>query len=398
MDQVAALTLPGSAIRKAFDEVRERTDGYCAHLSPEDQQIQSMADASPAKWHRAHTTWFFERFVLRARVSNHTPFEDDYNYLFNSYYETLGERHPRAVRGLVTRPTSDDVSAYRVHVDDAIRSLLADPDPELVSLMRLGIAHEEQHQELLLTDVMHAFAQNPLVWRRRAMAVVPGWIEPTQPEDARMITHEGGLAEAGADVRHDGFTFDNEGPHHRILLQPHAIAAALVRNRDWEEFIADGGYRRADLWMADGWDCVRREGWCAPLYWRDELQLGLGGAAPRDPAAPVRHVSWYEADAYARWAGGRLPTEFELEASAGRIPGLHGHVWQWTASPYVAYPGFKAAAGAVGEYNGKFMVNQMVLRGSSHATSPGHSRTSYRNFFQPEKRWQVTGLRLAQDL
>ncbi len=396
MDQSIALALPGSAVSHAYDDVRARTDAYCAHLSPEDQAIQSMEDASPARWHRAHTTWFFEQFILGPRRPGRPQFDDDFNYLFNSYYESLGERHPRGTRGLVTRPSAEEVTAYRRHVDEAMRELLADPDPELARLVHLGLAHEEQHQELLLTDMMHGLAQNPLAWGRRPIAVLPGWSEPVEQEQPRMLDFDGGIVEIGVGPG-DGFAFDNEGPRHRVLLQPFALSSSLVRNGDWQAFIADGGYRKAEFWMADGWDRVCRDGWQAPLYWRDGTQMGLGGAAAVDPDAPVRHVSWYEADAFARWRGMRLPTEHELESAADHLPAFHGHVWQWTASPYVAYPGFRASEGAIGEYNGKFMINQMILRGSSFATSPGHSRAAYRNFFHPDKRWQVTGLRLAED-
>ena len=398
MDQLTALALSDSVVDHHYARVRDRTDVLSAHLSPEDQAIQSMDDASPAKWHRAHTTWFFEQFIIRARRPDLPSFDDDFHYLFNSYYHSLGQRHPRPTRGLVTRPTAAEVDAYRAHVDAAMRAVLADPDPELERLVRLGCAHEEQHQELLLTDMMHGLAQNPLAWGRRPIAVHPGWPEPSQPAgQPRMLDFEGGIVEVGT-PDNGRFAFDNEGPRHPVLLQPYAVSSDLVRNRDWLAFIADGGYRRPELWMADGWDCACRAGWSAPLYWRDQIiQMGLGGVAPIDPEAPVRHVSWYEADAFARWSGMRLPTEPELEIAGSTLPAFHGHVWQWTGSPYVAYPGFQAPAGAVGEYNGKFMVNQMVLRGSSFATSPGHSRASYRNFFHPDKRWQVTGLRLAKD-
>ena len=398
MDQLTALAPPaGSATADRYREVRDRTEALSAGLSPEDQVIQSMDDASPTKWHRAHTTWFFERFVLRPRRPDYVPFDDDFDYLFNSYYQSLGERHPRASRGLVARPTASEVGDYRAHVDDAVRPLLADPDPELARLVRLGLAHEEQHQELLLTDALHALAQNPLAWGRRPMAVLPGFIEPTEPPSRHEhVEHAGGIVAVGT-PEGDDFAFDNEGPRHHVLLRPFAVASTLATNRDWQAFIDDGGYRRAEFWMADGWDCACRHGWSAPLYWRDGVQLGLGGVSAILPDVPVRHVSWYEADAFARWSGRRLPTEHELEIAADALPGFHGHVWQWTASSYIAYPGFRPPEGAVGEYNGKFMVNQMVLRGSSLATSPGHSRAGYRNFFHPDKRWQVTGVRLAQD-
>ena len=403
MDQFAALALPSSALSTAFAAVRARTESLSAHLSSEDQVIQSMPDASPAAWHRAHTTWFYEQFILRTYAPEAPIFDEDFNFLFNSYYEALGERQPRMFRGFVTRPTPDEIGAYRAHVDGAITTLVdRSDDPGLARLLRLGLAHEEQHQELLLTDATHALAQNPLAWGRRPIAVLPAWREPVQPDSPGEVTVQPGLHEIGATPDPDLFTFDNEGPRHTVHLRSAAISRALVRNRDWLAFIDDRGYARPDLWMSDGWECVKTEGWTAPLYWRGagdaRVQMGPGGVAPLDLEAPVRHVSWYEADAYARWAGARLPTEAELEVAAPDLPAFDGHVWQWTASPYVAYPGFRPPEGALGEYNGKFMINQMVLRGSSFATPPGHARPTYRNFFHPDKRWQVTGLRLARDL
>ncbi len=401
MDQV--VTLPPASLADAYRAVRDRTEALSAGLSPEDQTIQSMEDASPVKWHRAHTTWFFEQFILRARKPEFRSFDEDFNFLFNSYYVSLGARHARPMRGLITRPGAAEVGAYRQAVDREMLGLLDRPDPGLAALLRLGLAHEEQHQELLLTDVTHGLAQNPLAFsagRTRTVAVLPGWTEPRlAPAGPPRLEHDGGVVAIGDDGR--GFAFDNEGPRHEALLQPHALETCLVRNADWLDFIADGGYRRPDLWMSEGWARCQAENWSAPLYWHalgnETFQFGLGGLTAIDPECPVRHVSWYEADAYARWAGARLPTEFELEAASTSLPDCHGHVWQWTNSAYLPYPRFQAAAGAIGEYNGKFMINQMVLRGSSFATSPGHSRASYRNFFPPEKRWQVTGLRLAHD-
>ncbi len=403
MDQMVAP--PASSLVNEFRAVRRRTEALSASLGPEDQTIQSMEDASPVKWHRAHTTWFFEQFILRDRIEAFRSFDEDFNFLFNSYYVSVGPRHARTMRGLITRPGIAEVGAYRDAVDQAMERLIENEgDEALATLVRLGVSHEEQHQELLLTDIMHGLAQNPLAFepdRTRQVAVVPGWTEPRSPRaiEETLVRH-GGIVGIGHDGA--GFAFDNEGPRHETLLQPHALSTHLVTNADWLRFIADGGYRRAALWMSDGWARCQAEQWTAPLYWHEAngafLQFGLGGLARLDPECPVRHVSWYEADAYARWADARLPTETELEAAAPLLPDFHGHVWQWSNSAYLPYPGYRPASGAIGEYNGKFMINQMVLRGSSFATSPGHSRASYRNFFPPEKRWQVTGLRLAHDL
>ena len=389
----------GSADAAArYAAVRDHTARLAAGLSPEDQGLQSMPDASPAKWHRAHTTWFFEEFVLGRFAPGYRVFDPDFRYLFNSYYEAVGPRHPRPARGLLSRPAAERVGAYRAHVDAAMHRLLADAPAEAAPLIELGLQHEQQHQELLLTDTLHAFAQHPLF-----PPVLPGWREPPgDPAPTRFLAHPGGevaLGHAGS-----GFCFDNETPRHRVLLTPFAIASRLVRNGAWCDFIADGGYRTATLWMSDGWARASAEGWTAPLHWRERdgawWQIGLGGIAPLDPAAPVRHISWYEADAFARWAGARLPTEAEWEAAATRadFAEAHDQCWQWTGSAYLPYPGYRPEAGAVGEYNGKFMIGQMVLRGGSLATPPGHARPSYRNFFHPEKRWQFSGLRLARDL
>ncbi len=396
------------AVLEPFHAVRSHTEALAAALTPEDQCIQSMPDASPAKWHRAHTTWFFEQFVLQPQAPGYRPYDDAFSFLFNSYYEAVGARHPRATRGLVTRPDVEQVGRYRAHVDAAMGALLdADSSPEhapaLRALVTLGLHHEQQHQELLVTDMLHAFAQNPLAWRDAGLAVLPGWrplagaAGPT-----RFLDRPDGLAAIGHDG--NGFGFDNEFPRHQALLQPHALANRLVRNVEWRAFMEEGGYRTASLWMSDGWALACREGWDAPMHWRPDgeggwLTVTPAGLQPVDPEQPVRHVSWYEADAYARWAEARLPTEFELEAAAAdALPEFLGHAWQWTNSAYLPYPGFRAEPGAIGEYNGKFMINQMVLRGSSYATPPGHARASYRNFFPPDKRWQVAGLRLARDL
>jgi len=380
----------------AFWAVRAHTERLCAHLTAEDQCIQSMPDASPAKWHRAHTTWFFEQFLLIPSLPGYKAFSPDFSYLFNSYYETVGARHPRFARGMITRPGVAEVTAYRAHVDDAMARLIEQGGD--LSLVRLGLQHEQQHQELLMTDMLHGMAQNPL-----NPAMIPGWTAPAHATDAdTWIDCPGGIHAIGHSG--GGFAFDNEGPVHDVLLRPYRLQNHLVRNAAWQEFIADGAYRSPTLWMSEGWAAVQTEGWQAPLHWRREsggwAEFGPGGLAALDPQAPVRHISWYEADAFARWAGARLPTEFEWEA-ASHAPGLlerDDHVWQWTGSAYLPYPGFRAVEGAIGEYNGKFMINQMVLRGGSMATPPGHTRPSYRNFFHPDRRWQFTGLRLAMDL
>ena len=391
-----------SSIAQACRAVRDYTEFLASGLTAEDQCIQSMPDASPAKWHRAHTTWFFEQFVLEPHLPGYARFDEAFSFLFNSYYEAVGPRHPRPMRGLLTRPDSAHVTRYRAHVDAALMVLLDHSESEEVrELVTLGLHHEQQHQELLVTDALHALAQNPLSWRGAGIATLPGWTAPaSEPGPTRFIERAGGLTgigHAGA-----GFGFDNEFPRHRQLLQPHALASRLVRNAEWLDFIADGGYRRPELWMADGWTELGQEGWDAPMHWRPDgqhgwLQVTPGGCAALAADAPVTHISWYEADAFARWSDARLPTEAELEAAQSDLPEFFGHAWQWTNTAYLAYPGFKAQPGAIGEYNGKFMINQMVLRGSSYATSPGHERASYRNFFPPGKRWQVTGLRLAQD-
>ncbi len=385
-----------SGLAERFLRVRAHSDRIATALSPEDQCVQSMPDASPAKWHRAHTTWFFEQFVLRPNLPDYTVFDEDFCFLFNSYYDAVGARHSRPMRGLLTRPPVAQVNAYRRHVDAAMARLLERDGERLAELVELGLHHEQQHQELLLTDMLHAFSHNMLV-----PAVLPGWLAPAgAPGPTTWMEHAGGIVEIGhVDA---GFAFDNEGPRHRALLQPHGLANRLVRAGEWLDFIADGGYRTSTLWMSDGWAAVQEGGWTSPLHWRRQddawQQMGLGGVAPLDADAPVRHISWYEADAYARWKGVRLPTEFELEAGAGRVSEFDGHAWQWSNSAYLPYPGFRPVEGAIGEYNGKFMINQMVLRGSSLATPPGHARTSYRNFFPPHTRWQFAGVRLARDL
>ncbi len=389
-----------NTVATSFNSTRAYTETLCAALSAEDQCIQSMDDASPAKWHRAHTTWFFEQFILQPLLPGYAVFDPHFQYLFNSYYDTVGPRHPRFARGMITRPDAAHVGKYRQAVDAAVLAWLPHASDEQLALVTLGIHHEQQHQELLQTDILHAMAQNPL-----HPAAIPDWREAaTAPGPTRFVKMPGGIARIGH--RGAGFSFDNEAPAHQALLATHSLATRLVRNGEFAAFMADGGYRTPSLWMADGWARVQAEDWEHPFYWRQAsgneagwLQLTLAGPAPLDPDAPVRHISWYEADAFARWAGARLPLEAELEAAHNdaQIEELAGHVWQWTNSAYLAYPGFKPAPGAVGEYNGKFMINQMVLRGGSVATPAGHTRSTYRNFFQPEKRWQFSGLRLARD-
>jgi ergothioneine biosynthesis protein EgtB len=380
-----------------YQAVRAGMEALVAELSEEDQCVQSMPDASPAKWHRAHVTWFFEQFVLVPHVPGYTVFDPTFGFLFNSYYEAVGPRHPRPSRGLLTRPPADVITAYRRHVDAAIQAALPSFPDAVREIVALGLHHEQQHQELLVTDLLHAFAAHPF-----CPAMITGWEEPLASGDDTFVTFDGGLCTAGHDGA--GFCFDNETPRHRLYSQPFALAARLVRNRDWLEFIQDKGYQTASLWMSDGWATVQQNEWVAPLYWRPMedgwQQAGPGGLRTLHPDAAVRHVSWYEADAFARWKGLRLPTEFEWERASAdpRIQDLTGHVWQWTESAYRPYPGYRAAEGAIGEYNGKFMINQMVLRGGSVATPAGHVRPTYRNFFHPDKRWQFSGLRLAKDL
>lgn len=400
MDDAGPYRRPGTHADLAtrFHEVRRRTEVLAASLTDEDQCVQSMPDASPAKWHRAHTTWFFEQFVLVPFDPGYRVFDAAFCFLFNSYYEAVGARHPRPFRGLLTRPSTQQVADYRRHVDAAMADRLAALPEPAMSVVELGLHHEQQHQELLVTDILHAFSANPL-----HPAVSPGWQEPVGTgQPARFVACPGGLHRVGHAA--DGFCFDNETPSHQVHLGAYALGSRLVRNREWQDFIRDKGYRTASLWMSDGWAAAQEGGWTAPLHWRERdgawFQFGPGGLLPMQPDAPVRHVSWYEADAFARWAGARLPTEAEWEAAAS-VPAIEdrtGYVWQWTDSAYRPYPGYRPAPGAIGEYNGKFMINQMVLRGGSQATPHGHARATYRNFFHPDKRWQFSGLRLARDL
>jgi len=383
----------------AFKAVRDETERRAAPLSAEDQTVQSMTDASPTKWHRAHTTWFFEQFLLAPHVAGYRPFHPDYAYLFNSYYVSAGPRHARDARGLLTRPGVEDVTAYRRYVDAAMETFLTTSDAatldKVAPLVEVGLNHEQQHQELLLTDILHAFSCNPLPPTYDATWTAPashrdGEKDVLLPEGIHSIGHQP-----------DTFHFDNERPAHRALVGPVRLSRHLVTNREWLAFMEDGGYRTATLWLMDGFAVASREAWSAPGYWREVdgrwHALTLGGLRPIDPDAPVCHVSYYEADAFARWSGKHLPTEMEWEvaARAGSLDDAFGVVWQWTRSAYAAYPGYRASDGSLGEYNGKFMVNQLVLRGSSLATPEGHSRVTYRNFFYPHQRWQFTGLRLA---
>jgi len=399
MDDIGLHREPSRAddLSNRFQEIRGATEALAAGLTEEDQCVQSMPDASPAKWHRAHTTWFFEQFVLVPHPPGYQVFDPAFGFLFNSYYEAVGPRHPRPSRGLLTRPSVAQVTQYRRHVDAALRQAIPYLPADVHAVIELGLHHEQQHLELLITDMLHAFAANPLF-----PAMIPNWREPLgNPGETVFVRCSAGLHRIGHDDR--GFSFDNETPPHDAYLHPHAIASRLVRNRDWLSFVQDDGYRTSSLWMSDGWATVQSAGWTAPLHWREQddawFQFGPGGLAPLVLDAPVRHISWYEADAFARWSQARLPTEAEWEAASAN-PAIHettGHVWQWTESAYRPYPGYQAAPGAIGEYNGKFMINQMVLRGGSLATPHGHTRPTYRNFFHPDKRWQFTGLRLAQD-
>ncbi len=394
MGQQSTATAP-DALFDLFVATRAESVTRAAPLSDAEATIQSMPDASPAKWHLAHTTWFLETFVLRDFVEGYAAFDPAYAYLFNSYYEAEGDRHARPQRGMLARPALDDILAYRAHVDAAVVAAWPMLPDRARDLIELGCHHEAQHQELLLTDILHAFAQNPLEPALWTVSVSPPGLREVAPE-TRWIDGPTGVVEVGHDGR--GFAFDCEGPRHKIYLNPHALANRLVTTAQWQAFIDDGGYRRPDLWLSDGWAWVVAQAIDAPLYWHDDSAFGLTGRQRRDPLAAVQHISFYEADAYARWAGARLPTEFEWEASVTALPDAFGAVWQWTGSAFLPYPGFTVAEGAVGEYNGKFMSGQMVLRGSSIATPLGTSRVTTRNFFPPHTRWQFAGLRLAKDL
>ena len=400
----------GNDLAQRLAATRALTLDLAAPLSDADATIQPHPDASPAKWHLAHTTWFFETFILRDHVRGYRLYDERWPFLFNSYYQGEGERHARPRRGMLSRPSLDEVRGWRAEVDETLQRALPSLPREAVKLVELGIHHEQQHQELFLTDILATFAENPL-------EPAYGELDAAASDEAEPLTWiEGreGLVEIGAA---DGFAFDCERPRHRALLHPHRIASRCVTNGEWQEFIDDGGYQSATLWLSDGWDWRSREGITSPLYWNGGGDyFTLAGHRPIDPAAPVAQVSYYEADAFARWAGKRLPTEFEWEAvfaatdsnqghqldcARAVLPrpggGPYGDVWQWTQSAYLPYPGFRPEEGTVGEYNGKFMSGQMVLKGASCATPRGHSRASYRNFFPPAARWQFTGVRLAED-
>jgi ergothioneine biosynthesis protein EgtB len=415
-------TSPSAAsLIKRFLRIRHRTVDLCAGLSAEDLLLQSMPDASPGKWHLAHSSWFFEQFVL-GRDPAYQPRDAGWNYLFNSYYQSVGSMHSRPQRGLISRPSLEQVRDYRRYIDDAVSELLSrGDDAELAGLIELGLHHEQQHQELLLTDIKHAFWCNPLLPAFRSAIPLEAGAKATA---LKFIAGQQGIVEIGH--RGEGFAFDNETPRHRALLQPHALANRPVTNAEYLAFVREGGYREPGLWLSDGWTAVQREGWQHPIYWQDDLlsEFTLGGVRELAPHEPVCHLSYFEAEAFARWAGARLPTEAEWEHAAQGCPiegnlqeegrfhpraaqadaaagdallQMHGDVWEWTASPYVSYPGFRALPGSLGEYNGKFMCGQWVLRGGSCVTPRDHLRISYRNFFPPHARWQFAGLRLGQD-
>jgi ergothioneine biosynthesis protein EgtB len=404
-----------SPLREKYEQVRSTTQQLTQSFSPEDLMLQSMPDCSPAKWHLAHTTWFFETFILSSSFPGYKAFNPRFKQLFNSYYKQLGSHPYRGSRGLMSRPSLDEVIAYRAHVDESMLRYLETSDERTASLIELGLNHEQQHQELIVTDMKHALWSMPL---RPDRISRPRAVSSSAP--LSWIAFDGGIHEIG--YGGESFAFDNEGPRHAVLLQPFRLASRLVTNAEYLEFMNDGGYRRPELWLSDGWDTVNAQGWKSPLYWEQEdgnwVEFTFHGSREIDPAAPVCHVSYYEADAFAQWSKARLPREEEWEvasAKAGRggaflessklhpqpasgesLQQMFGDVWEWTGSPYVAYPGFERAAGAIGEYNGKFMCNQFVLRGGSCATPESHIRATYRNFFPPHARWQFMGIRLAK--
>jgi ergothioneine biosynthesis protein EgtB len=404
-----------SPVRERYREIRNTTLQLTRPFSAEDLMLQSMPDASPAKWHMAHTTWFFETFILSAHVPGYKPLDSRHKQLFNSYYKQLGSHPYRGTRGLMSRPSLDEIRAYRAHVDEAMLRHLEVADDRTAGLIEVGLNHEQQHQELILTDIKHALWSMPL---RPERVQQPRAISNSVPLE--WIGFEGGIREIG--YAGSGFAFDNESPRHQVLLTPFRLASRLTTNAEYLEFVHDGGYRRAELWLSDGWDTVCAHGWNSPLYWEEQdgnwFEFTFAGMRELDPAAPVCHVSYYEADAFAHWSKARLPREEEWETAAAQstskgtllesgklhpqsasgtgLQQMFGDVWEWTASAYLAYPGFEPAAGAIGEYNGKFMCNQFVLRGGSCATPASHIRASYRNFFPPHARWQFMGIRLAK--
>jgi len=408
----------GTRLLERYTEVRRATERLCEPLAVEDYVVQAMPDASPARWHLAHVSWFFETFVLRPHAADYRVLDERYGDLFNSYYNGVGPQFARTARGTLSRPTVSEVFAYRAHVDKAMAALLDDDRRlgDIAAVIELGLQHEQQHHELLVTDLKYNLGANPLRPPYRARVRMAAAAPPFA-----FVACGGGLVEIGH--AGPGFAFDNERPRHRVFLAPYALGSRLVTNGEYLEFVEAGGYRRADLWLSDGWRTACERDWSAPLYWelvnREWRSYTLGGLAPLEADAPVVHVSYYEADAYARWRGARLPTEPEWEhaaadqsigghllddepdeprpASEAGLTQLYGDAWEWTASAYLPYPGFRPLPGALGEYNGKFMVNQMVLRGGSCATPRSHIRATYRNFFPPDARWQFSGLRLARD-
>ncbi|MBT8078556.1 MAG: ergothioneine biosynthesis protein EgtB [Gammaproteobacteria bacterium] len=404
------------SIAERYQRIRQTSLDICQDLEVEDFVIQSMADVSPTKWHLAHTTWFFERFLLQESVPDYRCYDETFRYLFNSYYYTAGEMHARPMRGLLSRPTVAEIYAFRAHVDECVLQALPaiERNSRLAEILELGLNHEQQHQELILSDIKHVFSLNPL---RPAASLRLKASAESQPAPHRFIAGQAGLREIGA--QGGGFCFDNETPRHRTLVNPHSIGSRLITCGEYREFIRAGGYEKSELWLSDGWAAVRERGWNRPLYWAEDLEseFTLGGQRDIDDGAPVAHVSYYEADAYARWFGARLPTEAEWELAASQVAPqgnlmdagywhpiaggdsaqFFGDVWEWTSSSYAAYPGFRPLAGSLGEYNGKFMCNQMTVRGGSCVTADDHIRASYRSFFYPDARWQFLGIRLARD-
>ena len=414
----AAAQSDGSLISliERYQHVRATTLSLCEHLAPEDHVVQSMPDVSPTKWHLAHVTWFFDNFILKPHLKSYRAFNEQFKYLFNSYYYSEGEMHLRSKRGLLSRPTVNEILEYRTRVDDKMRELLVaeESNAEIGQLVLLGLNHEQQHQELLLTDIKHVLSCNPL---KPVMNPALSASPEDNPGEHHFINGVAGIREIGA--AGDGFCFDNETPRHRELLHEHSIGSRLVTNSEYSEFVRDGAYSNSKLWLSDGWAVINERGWNRPLYWSEDhaSEFTLGGEREIDPHAPVTHTSYYEADAYARWAGARLPTEAEWEVAAAESaiegnllesnywqpvsaagkPQFFGDVWEWTSSSYSPYPGYKALAGSLGEYNGKFMCNQMTVRGGSCVTSTDHIRASYRSFFYPDARWQFLGIRQARD-